>query len=334
MKKLFHIICIATLAMSLNSCYWIEHLGDPTPSATYSSTQDDGSGENPKSESTTEKDTTKKDSQQINIVEEAKKQVSLVKSDLTKQKNDIDSIKSELSAVSSASEDKMDSTSAYTFMFVEAIIFLCLLAYLLRKISKLNERLRRHREDIEKIKQGANTSSNIVTNSTSSVSSRDFKDLKTKVNNIEVRVAALDKKLNESLGYTPPQTQPGTSKPNNQEPSQKETPQSTNPKVFYMPRSPRASQFDDKQKSFTPSEGTYFKFTLISKDEAEFEFYGGEDTRKVRDSFNDRNDSIATVCDIVETVSDPQRCVTRDKGKAKLIGGIWYVNPKAKIAYV
>ena len=330
MKKIFHIICIVTLAMSLNSCGWIEHLSDSTPS----STQDDDSGQNSSNESTAEKDTTKKDSQQINLVEETKKEVSLVQSNLSKQKNEIDSIKSELSSVSSASEGKMDSKSAYTFIIVEGIIFLCLMAYLLNKILKLNERLDRHRKEIDNFKQGAKTSSNIVTSSSTSVSSRDFKDLKTKVNNIESRVSALEKKWNESLGYAPTQSNQATLKTNNQVPSPKETQQTTNPKVFYMPRSPRASQFDDKQKSSTPSEGTYFKFTLISKDKAEFEFYGGEDTRKVRDSFNDRNDSIATVCDIVETVSDPQRCVTREKGKAKLIAGTWYVDPKARIAYV
>lgn len=331
MKKIFYIIFIAILALSFNSCDWLEHLGDNTSDTTYTN-QDDDSEQNPDIKNPA--DTSENSSQQINIVEEAKKQFSLFQSDLTKQKTDIDSIKSELSSMSSSTEDKMDSKSAYTFMIVEAIIFLALIGYLLKRILSLNERMDRHREDIDKIKRNNNANSNVIASSSSSVSSREFKDLKTAVSSLANRVVVLEKKWNDSFGYVPTQTTNVSSQSNNQPPTKKDPQQPSNPKVFYMPRSPRQSQFEDKQKSFTPSEGSYFKFTIISKDEAEFEFYGGEDTRKVRDSFNDRNDSIATVCEIVETVSDPQRCETRNKGKAKLINGVWFVNPKAKIAYV
>ena len=103
--------------------------------------------------------------------------------------------------------------------------------------------------------------------------------------------------------------------------------------TFYMPRTMTPLQFEDSKKKLSKSENTYFKFVLIKKDQAMFMFDPFDDTC-VKRAFDDRDNSLATVCEIELLSSQPRSFKNCENGYAELRNGVWEVTKKLKLQYV
>ena len=135
---------------------------------------------------------------------------------------------------------------------------------------------------------------------------------------------------------TTPKPTPGSS-PQTTTPPTKTTPPSNKDKVFYMPRTINEGEFDDSKKTSTKNEDTYFMFKLLNGagTMASFIFDAcGEEA--VRRSFDDRDRSMATVCNITiaSVNNNPHMAETTTPGVAELKNGKWIVKQKMELKYV
>ena len=108
---------------------------------------------------------------------------------------------------------------------------------------------------------------------------------------------------------------------------------SSKPNTFYMPRTMIRLQFEDSKKKITRSENTYFKFILMKENQAMFMF-DPFDENCFKKAFDDRDNSLATVCDIELLSSQPRSFKNCENGHAELRNGIWEVTKKLKLQYV
>ena len=92
-------------------------------------------------------------------------------------------------------------------------------------------------------------------------------------------------------------------------------------------------QFEDSKKQFSRNENTYFKFVIMKPDKAKFSFDPYDETC-IKKAFDDRDNSLATVCDIVLLSSQPRNYKNCEDGVAELKNGIWEVTKKLKLQYV
>lgn len=129
----------------------------------------------------------------------------------------------------------------------------------------------------------------------------------------------------------------------NQKPAKEEKPsqiissEDKTPKVFYMPRTIKECEFEDAKKSLVKTEASFFKFTIDRRNPNKAKFvFDPYDSSYASRSFDDRDRSMITCCEI-ESISDsPTSCinVNNGEGEAELRNGIWYVTKKLKIKYV
>jgi hypothetical protein len=116
---------------------------------------------------------------------------------------------------------------------------------------------------------------------------------------------------------------------------QPETPKKEEPKktdTFYLPRTVYEKQFDDSKKKYAKDDTTYFKFTLKKGNKAEFVFDPLD--INIIGAYNDREDSLVTVCEIESKTQTPSRYRNITPGEAELRDGIWHVTRKLKLEYV
>ena len=92
-------------------------------------------------------------------------------------------------------------------------------------------------------------------------------------------------------------------------------------------------QFEDSKKKLSKSENTYFKFVIMQEGQASFTFDPYDETC-IKKAFDDRDNSLATVCDIELQNAQPRSYVNGEKGIAVLRNGIWEVTRKLKLQYV
>lgn len=115
----------------------------------------------------------------------------------------------------------------------------------------------------------------------------------------------------------------------------KEIPTQTFHREFYMPRTRRNYEFDDARKQFSKDENTFFKFIVDrrNRNKAVFEFDPYDQTNITR-SFDDRDNSMVTVCEIEFESNQPTNYVNIVKGEAELRNGKWIVTKKLRLKYV
>ena len=102
--------------------------------------------------------------------------------------------------------------------------------------------------------------------------------------------------------------------------------------TFYMPRTRMELQFDDSKKKNVKDETTYFKFVVKKGNKAEFTFDPQENN--IVGAYDDRENSLVTVCDVESKSPTPSRYNNITPGEAELRNGIWHVTRKLKLEYV
>jgi len=337
MRLLSKILCLIVLSTTFTSCDWISGLfsGDIH---NHDTEQAEAFIQSEPSDTTqSEQDANKTDS--VNqaaqaaaskMIEEKSKQLEDI---LHSQNDSITSLNAKMAnldeKLENNSDGKIDKKSAYTFMIIEFLLLACIIAYL---YNKLNNRLSRHRNEIEGLKNNQRT--NVQPVSSNNSQTKDIRELRTSLNLMTTKVKALEKKIKElAQNKTQTAAEQIVSHPEiSQEQKQQEsTPQSS--KVFYMPRTARDRTFDVANKKLIKDETTYFRFEIKKDGKAEF-YFDAYSTQAIRKSFDDRDNSIATVCEIVNAPQNPSDCKTITPGEAELRNNIWYVTTKARIAYV
>ena len=102
--------------------------------------------------------------------------------------------------------------------------------------------------------------------------------------------------------------------------------------TFYMPRTRKDLQFDDSKKKYVKDETTYFKFVVKKGNKAEFTFDPQENN--IVGAYDDRENSLVTVCDVESKSPTHSRYNNITPGEAELRNGIWHVTRKLKLEYV
>lgn len=246
---------------------------------------------------------------------EAAQQAKEIEDKLSSQSDSINGINSKITDLEGKSEELMDKSSAYTFMVVEFILFLLIIWYLYRKLSS---RLHNVEKFVNRIIQTSIT------------------DLAQQINNKnksqDVRMDDIDKRLikleDSNDAYS--QYEKTSFQQSQTETSKKEEPKKNN--TFYMPRTRTERQFDDSKRKYVKDETTYFKFVVKKGNNAEFTFDPQENN--IVGAYDDRENSLVTVCDVESKSPTPTRYNNIKPGEAELRNGIWHVTRKLKLEYV
>lgn len=255
--------------------------------------------------------------------EAAKDSVEKLGKEISNQTASLDTISTELSTLKSNLDDKIDKSSARTFMTVGLLLLTALFGFLTAKLFKKTSRLKERIRELEykvRMSSGQSTSSGVGSADLRKLST-SVKDLNTKVSNLEAKVI----RMNATSKPAEPSVKPKS-------PTSSTPPQNTS--VFYMPRTSEERKFDNSRKRYAPDDTTFFKFTLVGNNptKATFEFSCAH--QNIIRSYDDRDNSMATVCDITISSMNPSSCKTLEKGTAELRGNIWHVIDKVKIEYV
>ena len=102
--------------------------------------------------------------------------------------------------------------------------------------------------------------------------------------------------------------------------------------TFYMPRTRLEGKFDDSKKKYVKDETTYFKFVVKNGNKAEFTFDPQENN--IVGAYDDRENSLVTVCNVESKSPTPSRYNNKKPGEAELNNGIWKVTSKLELEYV
>lgn len=259
----------------------------------------------------------------------AAQQAKEIEDKLSSQSDSINDINSKIADFERKSEELMDKSSAYTFMVVEFILFLLIIWYLYRKLSRIMK-LKSKLHNVEKSEGGI---SEIQVNRIIRTSINDLakqiniknKSQDDRMDDIVKRLIKLEDPNDAYSQYA--QTSFQQSKT---EVSKKEEPKKND--TFYMPRTRTDLQFDDSKRKYVKDETTYFKFVVKKGNKAEFIFDPQENN--IVGAYDDRENSLVTVCDVETKSQTPTRYNNITPGEAELRNGIWHVTRKLKLEYV
>ena len=255
---------------------------------------------------------------------EAAQQDKEIVDKLSSQSDSINGLNSKFADLEKKSENLMDKSSAYTFVMVEFILFLLILWYLYVKLSNRIKKLKSRLHIIEKPDGGI---SEIQVNRMIQTSINDFgKKINNKNKSQDDRMDDIVKRLIKLEGPNDAYSQYAqTSEDSKKEDSKKSD-------TFYMPRTRMERQFDDSKKKLVKDETTYFKFVVKKGNKAEFTFDPQENN--IVGAYDDRENSLVTVCDVESKSPTPSRYNNITPGEAELRNGIWHVTRKLKLEYV
>ena len=255
---------------------------------------------------------------------EAAQQDKEIVDKLSSQSDSINGLNSKFADLEKKSENLMDKSSAYTFMVVEFILFLLILWYLYVKLSNRIKKLKSRLHIIEKPDGGI---SEIQVNRMIQTSINDFgKKINNKNKSQDDRMDDIVKRLIKLEGPNDAYSQYAqTSEDSKKEDSKKSD-------TFYMPRTRMERQFDDSKKKLVKDETTYFKFVVKKGNKAEFTFDPQENN--IVGAYDDRENSLVTVCDVESKSPTPSRYNNITPGEAELSNGTWNVTRKLKLEYV
>lgn len=261
---------------------------------------------------------------------EAAQQAKKIEEKLSSQSDSTNDLNSKIADLEGKSEELMDKSSAYTFMVVEFILFLLIIWYLYRKLSSRIMKLKSILHNVEKSEGGI---SEIQVNRIIRTSINDLaKQINIKNKSQDDRMDDIVKRLikiedpNDAYSQYAQTSfqQPKTEISKNEEPKKNDT--------FYMPRTRTDRQFDDSKRKYVKNETTYFKFVVKKGNKAEFTFDPQENN--IVGAYDDRENSLVTVCDVETKSQTPTRYNNITPGEAELRNGIWHVTRKLKLEYV
>lgn len=260
---------------------------------------------------------------------EAAAKAQEIEEKISNQSDSIDGLNSRVEELEDNANNMLDKVSAYTFMVVEFVVLALVIFLLYSRIRKLERRVRKIKNTIE-----------VLSDSDHEFSKRDMlminkgvKDLAEKVTKYKdqqnLRMDEIVKRIiqleNASVNNSSRETQTTINAPSNAERHASN--------VFYMPRTIQNMQFDDSKKQFHKDENVFFKFTIREKRKAEFEFDPYDESNIVR-AYDDRDNSLLTVCELESRCATPTTFRNIEPGKAELREGIWVVTKKLKLQYV
>ena len=261
---------------------------------------------------------------------EAAQQAKEIEDELSSQSDSINNLNSKIADLEIKSEELMDKSSAYTFMVVEFILFLLIIWYLYRKLSSRIMKLKNRLHNVEKSEGGI---SEIQVNRKIQTSINDLaKQINNKNKSQDAHMDHIVKRLKKLEGPNDAYSQyvqtsfqqPQLNIPKKEEPKKSDT--------FYMSRTRTNLQFDDSKRKYVKDETTYFKFKVKEGNKAEFIFDPQENN--IVGAYDDRENSLVTVCDVESKSPTPSICYNITPGEAELINGIWHVTTKLKLEYV
>lgn len=261
---------------------------------------------------------------------EAAQQAKEIVDKLSSQSDSINGLNSKFSDLEKKSVNLMDKSSAYTFMVVEFILFLLILWYLYVKLSNRIKKLKSRLHNIEKSDGGI---SEIQVNRKIQTSINDLvKQINNKNKSQDDRMDDIVKRLIKLEGPNDAYSQYAQTSFQQPQPEapKKEDPKKSN--TFYMPRTRMDLQFDDSKKKYVKDETTYFKFVVKKGNKAEFTFDPQENN--IVGAYDDRENSLVTVCDVESKSPTPSRYNNITPGEAELRNGTWHVTRKLKLEYV
>lgn len=337
MKFTKNIISIAFLAisiMSFTSCDKISGIfnrstptGDTTE-AEFANTESEGGATD--SLSKTKEDSlaqVRKDSlKRVEAAQQAKE----IEDKLSSLSDSINGLNSKFADLEEKSENMIDKSSAYTFMVVEFILFLLILWYLYSKLSDRIKKLKSRLHNIEKPDGGI---SEIQVNRKIQTSINDLAEqINNKNKSQDDRMDNIVKRLIKLEGPNDVYTQYAQTSFQQPQPEAPKNEDSKKSDTFYMPRTRTDLQFDDSKKKYVKDETTYFKFVVKKGKKAEFTFDPQENN--IVGAYDDRENSLVTVCDVESKSQTPSRYNNIKPGEAELRNGIWYVTRKLKLEYV
>lgn len=257
---------------------------------------------------------------------EAAQQAKEIEDKLSSQSDSINDINSKIADLEGKSEELMDKSSAYTFMVVEFILFLLIIWYLYRKLSSRIMKLKSRLHNVEKSEGGiSEIQVNIKINDLAKQINKKNKSQDDRMDDIVKRLIKLEGPNDAYSQYA--QTsfqQPKTEISKKEEPKKNDT--------FYMPRTRTDLQFDDSKRKYVKDETTYFKFEIKKGNKAEFTFDPQENN--IVGAYDDRENSLVTVCDVESKSPTPSKYNNIKPGEAELTNGIWHVTRKLKLEYV
>ena len=257
---------------------------------------------------------------------EPAQQAEEIEDNLSSQSDSINGLNSKFADLEKKSENLMDKSSAYTFMVVEFILFLLILWYLYVKLSNRIKKLKSRLHNIEKSDGGI---SEIQVN-------RKIYDLAKQINNKnksqDDRMDDIVKRLIKLEGPNDAYSQYAQTSFQQPQPEAPKKEDSKKSDTFYMPRTRMDLQFDDSKKKYVKDETTYFKFVVKKGNKAEFTFDPQENN--IVGAYDDRENSLLTVCDVESKRQTPSRYNNITPGEAELRNGTWHVTRKLKLEYV
>lgn len=260
---------------------------------------------------------------------EPAQQAEEIEDNLSSQSDSINGLNSKFADLEKKSENLMDKSSAYTFMVVEFILFLLILWYLYVKLSNQIKKLKSRLHDMKSV----GGISEIQVNSKIQTSINDLaKQINNKNKSQDDRMDDIVKRLIKLEGPNDAYSQYAQTSFQQPQPEAPKKEDSKKSDTFYMPRTRMDLQFDDSKKKYVKDETTYFKFVVKKGNKAEFTFDPQENN--IVGAYDDRENSLLTVCDVESKRQTPSRYNNITPGEAELRNGTWHVTRKLKLEYV
>ena len=258
---------------------------------------------------------------------EAPQQAKEIEDNLSSQSDSINGLNSKFADLEKKSENLMDKSSAYTFMVVEFILFLLILWYLYVKLSNRIKKLKSRLHNIENSDGGISEIQTSINNL-----EKQIKNINNKNKSQDDRMDNIEKRLKKLEGPNDAYSQYAQTSFQQPQPEAPKKEDSKKSDTFYMPRTRMEGKFDDSKKKYVKDETTYFKFVVKNRNKAEFTFDPQENN--IVGAYDDRENSLVTVCNVESKSQTPSRYNNKKPGEAELNNGIWKVTSKLELEYV
>lgn len=248
-------------------------------------------------------------------------------------KSDISTLKSSVDDLKQQNSRMISSSTVYALMLVEFILFSLFFYFFYNKLNNRTNKLK------HTLKSSGQNGLGLQQDQVNFQIKQAIEDLARQINaknrDQDNKIASIDSRLikfENGLGNSSSNYSQGYGNVTAQENVRKPA-QDDNPKIFFMPRTMKYGEFDDSKKKSHRDETTYFKFTLKKKNVAEFEFDPFDETC-IKKAYDDKENSLTTVCEIDVVNTPPSTYRNKEKGVAELTNGIWKVTNKLKLQYV
>lgn len=246
---------------------------------------------------------------------------------ISNQSDSINVLNTRVADLENDANNRLDKTSAYTFMIVEFIILALIIYLLYGKIRKLERRVQKIKNTIGPLSDRDHELSKRDVIIMINKGLQDLAEKATKYNTKQDgRIDEIVKRL-----VTIENTLENNSNQASCNVSNHTERQESN--VFFMPRTIHQMQFEDGKKKYYKDESAFFKFTIKNNGKAKFVFDPYEESYIVR-AYDDRDNSLLTVCELESKSATPKKFNNVEPGEAELRGDIWVVTKKLKLQYV